>query len=190
MKASQLRDLTRKYAAGGLARAEYLAERKRLINGIVSGEIELRYRSLEPAGKAMHNGGRKPWMVLTGSLLLVGMLLVALLAYFMEGDNQQAIAEATPAPTAPEPGVELLRSFAQSGQWSNDALASLESNWQQLTPFQQESARRSPAYRQLRHETNQRIIEQEALLAAGEMDALLVVGRLREFAGKLGFSGD
>lgn len=190
MKASQLRDLTRKYASGGLARAEYVAERKRLIDGIVSGEIELRYRSLEPAGKVNHNGERKRWMVLAGSVLLVGMLLVAVLAYFMEADDQRAMVEATPPPSTPEPGVELLRAFAESGQWSNDALASLETDWQQLTPFQQESARRSAAYRQLKHETNQRIIEQEALLAAGEMEALLVAGRLREFAGKLGFGGD
>lgn len=192
MKASQLRDLTRKYAAGGLAREDYVAERKRLIEGVVSGEIELRHRNLEPAIKA--NGGnseRKRWLVLGGSILLVGMLLVAVLAYFV-GDNTGREAAGTKAApvSALEPGSDLLREFVQAGQWSNEALDSLEAKWQQLTAFQQESARRSTAYRQLKHETNQRIIEQEALLAAGEMDALLMAGRLREFAGKLGFSGD
>ena len=190
MKASQLRDLTRRYASGGLARAEYIAERKRLIDGIVSGEIELRYKSLEPSGRTNREGKQKRWLVLGGSLLLVGMLLVAVLSYFVDGGNPRPDSEAVPAVTAPEPGTDLLRAFAQHGQWSNDALKSLEENWQQLTPFQKESARRSAAWRQLKHETNQRIIEQEALLAAGEMDALLVAGRLREFAGKLGFSGD
>lgn len=191
MKASQLRDLTRKYASGGIAREEYAAERNRLIDGIVSGEIELRYRSLEPASKATRdNNGRLRWLVMGGSLLLVGMLLVAVMTYFMESGSQRTATEATPPPSAPEPGTRLLREFVQSGQWSAEALKSLEANWRQLTPFQQESARRSPVYRQLKHETHQRIIEQEALLAAGEMDALLLAGRLREFAGKLGFTVD
>lgn len=189
MKASQLRDLTRKYAAGGLAREEYLAERKRLIDGVVSGEIALRYRNLEPAGKT-HSGntGRKRWWVTGGLILLVGMLLLAVMSYFVEGGTRQAATQVVPPPNAPEPGTELLRKFVRAGQWSNDALEAMEADWQQLTPFQQESARRSPAYRQLKHETNQRLAEQEALLAAGEMDALLLAGRLREFAGRLGFA--
>lgn len=191
MKASQLRDLTRRYAAGVLARDEYVAERKRLIDGIVSGEIELRYRSLEPAHEHGSGGGRKRWLVIGGSLMLIGMLLVAVLAYFLDDSAGKNNRETKPsAAVASDPGTDLLREFVRAGHWSNSSLQLLENNWQQLTPFQQESARRSAAYRQLKHETNQRIIEQEALMAAGEMDALLLAGRLREFAGRLGFSTD
>ncbi len=184
MKASQLRDLTRRYAAGKLDREEYLAERAQLIDGIVAGNIEIRYRVLEPAeAGARAPVAQKQWLFAGGSIMLVGLLLVALLTYFLDdhaAPEPPAIAEAVV-----DPGVDLLRQFLKADDWSNSAVQQLENDWGALTPFHQESARRSANYRRLKHETVQRIHEQEALLATGEMEALLQATRLREFAERL-----
>ena len=193
MKASQLRDLTRKYAAGGLSRDDYVAERTRLLDGIASGSIEIRYRELDPAAKPAARLSQKKWWIVGGTLMLVGLLMIALLSYFL-GDGSRS-RESTQQPArsvgaAADPGAELVRKFVQDSQWSEGSLQAFEAEWRKLTPFQQESARRSPSWRQLRHETTRRVIEQEALLATGEMDALLVAGRLRAFAEHLGFTAE
>jgi len=188
MKSSQLRDLTRKYAAGGLDRDEYIAERKRLIDGVVAGELDLRYRDVGPAAPVDWHASRRRWWIVGGTLMLVGMLLVAVVAYFLDpdGSNKDPVTAVSPVPA--DPGADLLHDFVRQGQWTQASLDALESDWQKLTPFQQESARRSSFYRHMKHETSQRILEQEALLATGEVDALLLVARLREFADKVGFA--
>lgn len=186
MKASQLRDLTRRYAAGNLGRDEYVAERARLIDGIVRGDIAIVYRDLDPAGSVANGtGGHKHWLLAGGSVMLVGLLLVALLVYFLD-DNTHASADTVAADVVKEPGVELLQRFLDGGDWSEASVQRLEDEWTKLTAFEQESARRSAGYRRLKHETTRRIREQEALLAAGEMEALLQATRLRAFAERLG----
>lgn len=187
MKASQLRDLTRRYAAGLLGRDEYLDERKRLIDAIVAGTAEIKYRDLDRASGIKKATRRPPWWITAGTLMLVGLLLAAIAAYFLDPtSNQEQKPEAVNV-APPNPAVHLLTGFLNQGNWTLESLESLESQWQDLSAFQQESARRSAYYRQLKHETGQRITEQEALLAAGEMDALLLAGRLREFAERMGF---
>lgn len=187
MKVSQLRDLTRKYAAGKIGREEYLDQRKRLIDGIVAGEIEIRYREIEPPAPPKRNAGQKKWWYAGGTVMLVGLLLIALLAHFFDDGAQRADADRAAAAASPaDPGAELLREFLRSADWSDASLTAMEQEWNALTAFQRESARRSSWYRRVKHETSQRIREQEALLAAGEMEALLRAGRLREFAETLG----
>lgn len=185
MKASQLRDLTRRYATGNLSREQYLAERGRLIDGIVAGEIDIRYRDLEPTDSpARKAASHRHWLFAGGSIMLVGLLLIALLAYFL-GDGP-TVDRKPPAVDAIDPGTALLRQFLQSDDWSESAVQQLEQDWNELTPFHQESARRSADYRRLKHETARRIREQEALLAAGQMEALLQATRLQQFAERIG----
>lgn len=185
MKASQLRDLTRKYAAGGMPRDAYVAERTRLIDDIVAGRVQLKYRELEPASAPAHGGARRRWWLTGGSIVLVGMLLLAAVAYFVGSAPEQSVDAAAP-PVAPPAGTLLLKEFIERNAWEAEELQALETRWDALPPFQQESARRSSWYRRLKHEAGQRVSEQEALLAAGQMDALLVAARLREFADRMG----
>ncbi|HEX7030583.1 MAG TPA: hypothetical protein VF254_08300 [Gammaproteobacteria bacterium] len=188
MKASQLRDLTREFAAGRIDRQAYVAERRRLIEGIVSGEIEIRYRELEPATRPSEEPRRQRWPTLAAGAL-VSLLLAALFIHFFGAaptTPASASTQAVPAPPG-KPGVELLARFNQDGQWSATAIDAFEREWNALTPFQQENARRSAEYRQLKHETAERIREQEALLATGKMEALMEAVRLREFGERMGF---
>lgn len=191
MKASQLRDLTRKYAGGALGREAYLAERTRLIEGVVSGEIELHYRELGPVVPAGAHA-QKHWLFTGGSIMLVGLLLIALLAYFIEDDSQRAQAGTTAPipPAAGNPGAKRLDTFMNAADWSEASLEKLEKDWLALSAFHQENARRSASFQRLKYETSQRITEQEALLAAGRMEALLQATRLRKFAERLGMETD
>lgn len=186
MKVSQLRDLTRKYANGQLGREEYLAERERLIGGVVAGQIELHYRELTPVPQ--HGApAQKHWLFIGGSIMLVGLLLIALLAYFVDDGPTRSQAATANGPAAVEnPGAKRLSAFMSAGDWSEDSLARLERDWQGLSAFQRQNARRSATFQRLKYETSQRITEQEALLAAGEMEALLYAARLREFADRMG----
>ena len=189
MKASQLRDLTRRYAGGQLGREEYEAERTRLIDGIVSGRIVLRYRELEPGASQAPPVARHR-LLTGGTITLAALLLVALLVYFIDSDAGRG--ETSPVATAPaeNPGAKRLDAFMSAGDWSETSLAQLESDWSQLSAFHRENARRSPSFQRLKYETGRRITEQEALLAAGEMEALLQAARLREFARQLGMPAD
>ncbi|MBW3567961.1 MAG: hypothetical protein KY410_08415, partial [Proteobacteria bacterium] len=92
MKASQLRDLTRRYANGGMTRDAYVAERTRLIDDVVGGEVQLQYRSIETPKTTSFTRAARRWWIVGGTLLLVGMLLVAVAAYFL-GDADPAKAE-------------------------------------------------------------------------------------------------
>lgn len=188
MKASQLRDLTRKYAAGNLGRDEYVTARARLIDGIVRGDIEIVYRDLDPASRTANTtAGQKHWLLAGGSIMLIGLLLVALLVYFLDDNTPRTpAAGGAAADVVKEPGVELLQHFLDAGDWSEASVQRLEDDWTKLTAFERESARRSAGYRRLKYETTRRIREQEALLAAGQMEALLLATRLQAFAERLG----
>lgn len=187
MKVSQLRDLTRKYAAGSIGRDEYLAQRTRLIDGIVSGEVEIQYRELNNSVRAAATGRNTRWYR-SGSLLLLALLLLAVVTYFLVEEPETPPLTASSAVTAvTDPRTESFAQFLQNTDWTEPSLTQLESQWNEMSTFEQENVRRSSIYRRLKNATAQRIREQEALVAAGETEALLRVARLRDFAQRLGF---
>lgn len=190
MKASQLRDLARRFAAGKIGREEYEAERRQMIDGIVSGQIEIRYRELYPAKPHASRSSvkRKQWLVLGGGATLLALLLAAFAAHFQQSPTA---ADAQSAQTsAREPGVDVLEKFLAADDWSEPALNSFEQNWQALNEFQREAARRNHLHRRLKTETDKRIREYEALMAIDSgtehADALLKAARLRAFSERLG----
>lgn len=187
MKVSQLRDLTRKYAAGGISRDEYLAQRTRLIDGMVSGEVEIRYRDITaPAAGVNRPSMGSRWYRSSSALLLV-LLVLALVVYFVVDRPQPTPSASSAVAPAVDPRDMLFVEFLQNQDWAEPSLAQMESQWNEMSGFEQENARRSSVYRRLKNATAQRIREQEALVAAGETEALLQVARLRDFAQRLGF---
>jgi type IV secretory pathway VirB4 component len=83
-----------------------------------------------------------------------------------------------------------LRKKNASVVFATQSLAQLETDWKQASAFHQEGARRSAGFRRLKNETLQRMREQEALVTAGEPEALLQIARLRNFAQAMGFDND
>lgn len=187
MKISQLRDLTRRYAAGGIEREEYLAQRSRLIDGMVAGEIEIRHRELNASAETRTvDRARHRYWYGSGTLLLLALLVLAVVTYFLVEQPEPPPPVLSDVPTVNSPGESFVV-FLQKTDWNEPSLAELESQWIATPTFEQENVRRSSIYRRLKNATAQRIREQEALVAAGETEALLKVARLRNFAQRLGF---
>ena len=191
MKVSQLRDLTRKFAAGGLSEDEYRRERGKLIDGIVNGDIQPRYREIHPEDIAKRPVGtrRRRVMGIAAALVLVALLLAAVLVQFMSPTDDTAARASGDNIAQPEPGVELLRSFLEQDSWDDNSLENMESQWNALSGFEREAARNSHHYRRLKAQTESRIREYEAL-AIDNPQALLQAARLRMFAERLNFTPD
>lgn len=194
MKVSQLRDLTRKFAAGGMPEDEYRRERAKLIDGIVNGDISPRYREIHPTELSDRpvRRERRQLLAIGGAVVLVTLLVTALLVQFMApgaspGTSQDA--EDPAANTQVEPGVLLLRDFLQQDTWDDASLEVMEDDWNALSGFEREAARRSHLYRRLKARTESHIREYEAL-AVDNPQALLQAARLRTFAARLDFTPD
>lgn len=187
MKVSQLRDLTRKYASGGLEREAYLKERRRLIDAITAGEEKPRYREIDtqPADQARKSRLPANRTRLAASTLLL-VLVVAFLAHFLTGTASDPVEPPARQNTSTNPAVSLLQSFNDTDDWSESTLRELETEWQATAPSAREAARASVAYRRLKREVDARIREQEALITTGdEPDALMQAARLRMLAERL-----
>lgn len=192
MKASQLRDLTRKYASGSMNREAYLAERKRLIDAVTSGEEKLRYRELDPPSsppaRSGASGSRAKYAV--AGLILV--LAIAFAAHFLSNNGDQAPAKPAAAQQdlpPPNPVIEDLKEFNAGDDWSDASLDALAASWAEASDSDREAARSSLPYRRLKREVETRIREHEALVAAGgDPDSLLRAARLRMFSEQLGFA--
>lgn len=192
MKASQLRDLGRKHAAGKIDRDDYVVERRKLIDAITRGDVDLEYRELDPPGSGGNSARSRPSRTALAAAGLIVVLLVAFAAHFLAGNgNAVESTESTPqAATATNPAVELLQEFAAADDWSDPTLESVETRWSELAEEDRERARQSVAYRRLVREVQTRIREHEALVSAGgSPDALMRAARLRMFAERLGFDG-
>jgi hypothetical protein len=187
MKVSQLRDLTRKYASGGLEREAYLKERLRLIDAITAGEEQPRYREIDAQPADQTRMSRRPanrTRLAASALLLV--LVIAFLAHFLAGMASDPVERPARQNTVTNPAISLLLTFNAQDDWSESTLRKLETEWQATAPSARETARSSVAYRRLKREVDARIREQEALITTGdEPDALMQAARLRMFAERL-----
>lgn len=190
MKVSQLRDLTRKYASGRISREEYLAERKRMLDAITSGEETARYRELEPDTGADGERRLPRSRTLIAASLLIFLLLVAFATHLLSnGPAEDTRSSADSAPAPENPAIVLIREFNDQDDWSANALSALENDWNKLSAAQRTTARNSVPYRRLRREVDARIREHEALVASGgDPNALMKAARLRMFVERMGFT--
>ena len=196
MKASQLRDLSRKYASGGISREEYLKERRHLIDAITRGELDLKYHELDPNGinAVRGNGKKRPRRTLLAAASLLLVLVVAFATHFLSGNGNGHSRNADSEPAEPipvqsvNPAVTALQEFHAADDWSNDSLAALERQWSDYSDEHRDAAKQSIAYRRLVREVQARIREHEALVnAGGDPDLLMRAARLRMFAERIGF---
>lgn len=153
MEASQLRDLARRYASGQLERQEYREARRKLIEEIVAGRIELHQRQSDPRDDN-RPGHDSRWQRL-GLVLLLGLLLAAFAVYFL-GDRDRADEGPATTPSA-TPATALIAGFISDDDWSETALERLESEWRTVDAFQREIARRDHRWQALRRATTRRL---------------------------------
>ena len=182
MKVSQLRDLTRKFASGGMPEEDYRRERGKLIDAIVNGDVSIKYRDIRPSSRPQGPAkvDRRKLIVLSIGVLLIAMLAMSLVIQ-LTSPPEEAPAEIV---IKEQPGIELLRSFVEAEDWNENALESMEAEWQALSGFERETARQSLWYRRLKSQAESRIKEYEAL---GTHEGLLEAARLRQFAERMDF---
>lgn len=184
MKVSPLRDLTRKFAAGGMDEQAFRSERRALIDGIVAGRIPLEYRDIsgKPAGSAKGPNRRKPVLV-AGMIGLPVLLVTALLLQLLNAPEPVE----SPAPVVvaeTNPGIEMIREMLKENEWDESGLAEMETTWSSLSAFQRETARRSNWHKRIVDETETRIRDYE-MFAADDPENLRRALRLKLFLEKL-----
>ncbi|HEY1774396.1 MAG TPA: hypothetical protein VGH91_14500 [Gammaproteobacteria bacterium] len=187
MKASQVRDLARRYATGKLSQESYRSQRRTLIDSITGGSVQLSYREEKPAAKRPRFDSKLLGLTVV-VLLLVGVGVVLAIkhsnAAHASGVAQAAVAPAAPV-TPPAPGPALVRSFVDADDWTDGSLQNFERRWQSLGSDEQAKAKDSLTYPRLMSEVHQQIDSEKAVAGSNSAgDAHLV--ELQRLAKTLG----
>ncbi|MBI4693309.1 MAG: SUMF1/EgtB/PvdO family nonheme iron enzyme [Gammaproteobacteria bacterium] len=209
-----LRALAADYAEGRIDRKTFITERRRLIDGIVAGEIPLpeeappaapppqaegdeditvdvAEQSAEPVPAAAPTAVA-PRKSGRGAGIAVALGIAAALAF----GAKQFLAPTTPATTAaPATNVaaqpSLVARFIAGNHWDETALLKFTEQWQALPEAERKSLRGTPAMSQLSDLLQTRFNEARALLELGDRDgALATQRRLLELAQALEISNE
>lgn len=186
MRASPLRELARRYAAGNLRREDYLAQRSQLIRAYVSGRQAIAYRDARPV-VLVRQRALNGWLIALAAGVPLLLALLIWLALPARPPDAPTGTNAAAQQRADATGEKLIAGFLNEGDWSESRLQAFELDWMELTPFQRETARRSPWYRRLDAAVHRKLGELDALQALQEDPrARLREIRLRDFARRMG----
>jgi hypothetical protein len=174
MKASQVRDLARRYAAGQLSQENYRSQRRVLIDAISAGEQALAYR--ETAVRMPGRSGKIKLMAVTAVVILLVAVALKLTWRAARSSRKPAPTSTAPAPPPlPAPGPDLVRDFVEANDWSDGSLEGLSQHWMNLTAMDQGNARQSLMYPRLVTGLREQITSEKAVAGAmGGQDAHLM----------------
>lgn len=184
MKYSPLRDLARRYAAGNLAVADYRAQRSQLINSYVENKQTIAYRETRPVLLVTPQRWRRYWPVAVGTALVLA-LIIGSTVFYTPDDKAEKVATVSSAPVN-DTAATLVRDFLNSGDWSDARLLEFELAWNALTPFERETARRSPWFRRLETETRRRLQAADTIMELNQStETQDRIARLQTFAERI-----
>ncbi len=187
MKYSPLRDLARRYAAGNLAAADYLAQRSQLINNYIQGKQSIAYRETRPVLLVTPQRWQRYWPVAAGVVLVLALIVGSTIFYTPDTIVQKTTSTAT-APSN-NTAATIVREFLNGGDWSDAHLLEFELAWNALTPFERETARRSPWFRRLETETRRRLQAADTLMDLDQStETKDRIARLQTFAERIGIA--
>ena len=187
MKSSQVRDLARRYATGKLSQESYRSQRRSLIDSITDDRVQLAYRQDEHAAARPRFNTKLLGLVMV-AVVVAGICVVLFLRHSAKGQGgaQAAAAHAPAVPIAPPaPGPDLVRSFVETDDWSDNSTKNFERRWESLGADEQAKAKDSPVYSRLVSAVRQQIDAEKAVAGSdGANDAHLL--ELQKLAKTLG----
>jgi len=182
-----LRDLARRYAAGNLAVADYRAQRSQLINNYVQDKQPITYRETRPVLLVTPQRWRRYWPVAAGTALVLALIIGSTIFYTPDSAVEKTATVA--AAPANDSAVTLVRNFLNGGDWSDAHLLEFELAWNALTPFERETARRSPWFRRLETETRRRLQAADTIMGLDQStETKDRITRLQTFAERIGIT--
>ncbi|MDE2234550.1 MAG: hypothetical protein KGL13_08110 [Gammaproteobacteria bacterium] len=165
MKPSPIRELARHYASGELSFDEYRARRRKLVDGIASGLLNLEYGELSSAGR------KRPYLLWSSAAMLLAISL-AIGALAWKRHSRATITQNTVRQTIPDSGPALLHAFMSGNDWSDASLLQFLQRWKALSPSEQEAAYNSYLFPRLTAQLREQIASQKAVvdLDAGDLN--------------------
>lgn len=161
MKASPVRELARRHAAGELSLADYRAQRHALIDNIASGRQTLNYEERIAPRPAAPIPSR--FILLAGAAILVIIVIgVVIWAIGTRSVAPSAVSTPTQA-TLPSPGPQLVGDFLRVNNWSASQTRNFIHQWNELPGKERELARQDYHYPRLVSELRQQIVSQQAM---------------------------
>ena len=157
MKPSPIRDLARHYAAGELSFDEYRARRRKLVDGITSGLLNLEYGELSPAGH------KRSYILWTSATVLLAVS-VAIGALAWKQHTLTSVPQNTARQSAPDTGPALLHAFISGNDWSDASLRQFLQHWKALSPSEQKAAYNSYLFPRLTAQLREQIASQKAVV--------------------------
>ncbi len=195
MDKSPLRKLAEAYAREKLSLEDYREQRRRLLDALEDGDIELPKTSPDALPVPSEDEATRPSRIIPSALTITGALLLALLTWiWLPGTVSETapgkIATPAAAPVDTSPAQRLLERFLSANQWDNAALASFEAHWRELPENNQLWVRTKPVFQHMENALNRELNAQKALTALAVPTANQVsISQLIAFGVMLGVDG-
>lgn len=198
MSLSPLRSLAKAYAAGEVDRKSYILERRRLIDGLVTGTEPAVAATAAPAASLApaaapelaplpgepRRASRWPIAAAVGGLVLLGAA-----AWYLWSPLATPTPPLAATPDRPE-SVQLIDKFMRENLWDASHVAGFLDAWRALPPDVQAVAADSVELRRLAGAVHGKIVAEQALQELGERaTALASQRRLLDIVKTLGIPG-
>jgi hypothetical protein len=157
MKPSAIRDLARRYAAGELGLDEYRAQRRKLIDGVIAGNLKLEY------GESSASRRKQP-RLLWISAVIPAVLAIGIGTFMWIAHSHETIRGNTQVRVEPESGPTLIRSFLETNNWSDANLNLFLQHWNKLPSHEKKAARLSFLFPRLQSQLQEQIVSQQAVV--------------------------
>ncbi|HET7922517.1 MAG TPA: hypothetical protein VFM15_07160 [Gammaproteobacteria bacterium] len=193
MRASAVRDLARRHAAGELSHEDYRAQRHLLIEEIIAGTKNLAYdeqRIPRP---------RRPlplkWFALAGVAIaaIIAITVIVWLTGRSHTAAPKAEAGANPAEaTQTSPGPQLVADFLHTNSWDQSHVQLFMQQWNALPGAEKQLARQDFRFPRLNSALRQQIVSQQAMadLTKNNPATQAQLASLKEMAKVLGIKQD
>lgn len=159
MKPSPVRELARRYTEGELSLEEYRTRRRHMIDAVCAGTLRIEYGEANPRRVKT---SKPRWLLVIPVIIVIGIGIAMALRF---STPRHTHAEQTTAPqTAAASGTQLVHTFTDSNDWSENSVSTFLQHWQKLPVREKLAARNSYLFPRLLAQLHEQILSQQAML--------------------------